>query len=138
LNVDHKALIRQAIAAREAAYAPYSKFAVGAALLCENGRIYQGCNIENAAYTPTSCAERTAFFTAVAAGERAFAAIAVAGWAIGGEPGFAFPCGVCRQVMMEFCEPQEFVIITAASEEEYKVLNLRQLLPEGFGPESLL
>ena len=137
INMDYQALAREAIAAREGSYSPYSGFMVGAALLTKDGKIYRGCNIENAAYTPSSCAERTAFFTAVAAGEREFAAIAVAGWARGGQPGFAYPCGVCRQVMMEFCDPDEFVIITAAGEENYRVNTLRELLPEGFGPADL-
>jgi len=130
-------LIRAALAARECSYSPYSGFMVGAALLTESGRVYAGCNIENAAYTPTNCAERTAFFKAVSKGEREFAAIAVAGWPRDGETGYAFPCGVCRQVMMEFCDPDRFRVLVAAGEEEYRAFTLRELLPEGFGPANL-
>ena len=106
---------------------------VGAALLAKSGKVYRGCNVENAAFGPTNCAERTAFFAAVAAGERAFAAIAVAGWAKDApEPGQAFPCGVCRQVMMEFCDPKEFRILVANGESDYTVHTLGELLPYGF------
>ena len=127
-------LTEAALAARERAYTPYSGFKVGAALLAKSGKLYQGCNIENAAYTPTICAERTAFAKAVSEGELEFSAIAVAGWA--GKPGFAFPCGVCRQVMMEFCNPSEFTIIVTNG-AEYRKYILADLLPEGFGPNSL-
>jgi len=137
LNIDCKTLIREAIIARENAYAPYSDFLVGAALLTAGGKIYRGCNIENAAYTPTNCAERTAFFTAAAAGEREFIALAVVGWKRNGVPEFVFPCGVCRQVMMEFCSPETFTVITAAGEDKYKTTLLRELLPSGFGPANL-
>jgi cytidine deaminase len=109
---------------------------VGAALLGESGRVYRGCNIENAAFSPTNCAERTAFFTAVAAGERKFTAIAVAGWPKDEEPGFAYPCGVCRQVMAEFCDGV-FKIITVKSEQAYAEHTLEELLPHGFGPMDL-
>jgi cytidine deaminase len=139
--MDERALIREAIAAREMAYAPYSSFMVGAALLCGNGAVYRGCNIENAAYGPSNCAERTAFFKAVSEGERDFVAIAVAGWpqkmAAGGKPGLAWPCGVCRQVMAEFCDPASFRIIVGTGEDNYTVRTLAELLPEGFGPASL-
>ncbi len=130
-------LIREALQAREYAYTPYSHFKVGAALLSRSGQIYRGCNIENAAYGPTNCAERTAFFKAVSEGERAFAAIAIVGGYEGVIDGFAFPCGVCRQVMMEFCDPKEFVIITARSETDYQKYTLEELLPQGFGPGNL-
>ena len=119
------------------AYAPYSKYKVGAALLTKQGRVYKGCNIENAAYTPTNCAERTAFFKAVSEGERAFEAIAIVGGYQGAPTSYAYPCGVCRQVMREFCDPAEFRIITAVSEEQYVERTLAELLPEGFGPENL-
>lgn len=131
-------LIREALAAREHSYSPYSKYRVGAALLAEDGRIFQGCNIENAAYTPTNCAERTAVFKAVSEGCRAFSAIAV----VGGKEerptgGYAYPCGVCRQVLREFVEPSAFVVICARSEEDYREFTLDKLLPESFGPAQL-
>lgn len=125
-------LIESALEARKFAYAPYSGFAVGAALLTAGGEIYRGCNIENAAYGPTNCAERTAFFKAVSEGERAFSAIAIVGGAAEEEPGgFAYPCGVCRQVMKEFCG-HDFVVIVARSSEEYRVYSLEELLPHSF------
>ncbi len=128
-------LIEAAVKAREAAYAPYSGFKVGAALLTADGKIYSGCNIENAAYGPSNCAERTAFFKAVSEGERNFEAIAIAGWA-DGRPGFAYPCGVCRQVMMEFCNPKTFrVLVTDNS--DVNIITLEGLFPFGFGPENL-
>lgn len=131
-------LVAQAIEARERAYVPYSHFAVGAALLCTDGTVYQGCNIENAAYTPSNCAERTAFFRAVFDGRRDFTAIAV----VGGPEGdpiseLCAPCGVCRQVMMEFCDPKAFRIILAASPSEPISRTLGEILPLGFGPDNL-
>lgn len=134
----YKNLIEAALNAREASYSPYSHFMVGAALLCKSGRVYTGCNIENAAYTPSNCAERTAFFKAVSEGNRDFRAIAVAGGPESGIRGFCPPCGVCRQVMREFCDPKEFEIILAAGTGEYKVYKLEELLPEGFGPDQLI
>ena len=135
--MDHKELIHIALEAREQAYVPYSKYMVGAALLTKEGKVYKGCNIENAAYTPTNCAERTAFFKAVSEGERNFEAIAVVGGYKGAPVDYAYPCGVCRQVMMEFCNPKRFRIITAISEEEYLEKTLEEILPHGFGPENL-
>ena len=117
-------LIHKAIAAREFAYAPYSNFCVGAALLTKSGKIYTGCNVENAGYSATNCAERTAFFKAVSEGEREFAAIAI----VGG------PRGVCRQVMAEFCDPDEFLVIHGKTPEDYKQFTLREMLPEGGFP----
>ena len=134
---EKKELIKQAIAAMQTAYAPYSHFRVGAALLTRSGRIYRGGNIENAAYTPTNCAERTAFFKAVSEGEREFAAICVVGGKNGVLTDYAAPCGVCRQVMMEFCDPESFLIILAMNENTYQEYTLKQLLPEGFGPKNL-
>ena len=128
-------------AAREAAslaYVPYSHFPVGAAFHTTDGRIITGCNIENAAYTPTNCAERTAFFKAVSEGEHNFAAIAIVGGAEdAGQLDYCAPCGVCRQVMMEFCEPATFTIILAKSEHEYCIYKLEELFPMGFGPKNL-
>lgn len=130
-------LIKLAMEAREMSYTPYSNFAVGAALLTKNGDIYKGCNIESAAYTPTNCAERTAFFKAVSEGEKEFEAIAVVG-APKGQPANELcpPCGVCRQVMMDFCDPEEFEIILISG-EEIKAYKLCELLPLGFGPGNL-
>ncbi len=130
-------LIRRALLARERAYTPYSHFQVGAALLTRTGTVYPGCNIENAAYTPTNCAERTAFFSAVAQGERDFAAIAIVGGPQGGALDYTAPCGVCRQVMMEFCDPDTFRILVARSPEDYRVFTLRELMPQSFGPADL-
>lgn len=130
-------LIEKALTARAFSYSPYSGYAVGAALLTDNGEIYTGCNIESAAYGPTNCAERTAFFKAVSEGRREFTAIAVTGGRAGEDPaGYAYPCGVCRQVMQEFCK-KEFQIITAVSAEQYEVYSLEELLPHGFGGDNL-
>ena len=130
-------LVRLAIEAMAFAYTPYSGFRVGAALLTAEGKVYQGCNIENAAYTPTVCAERTAIFKAVSEGWRRFKAIAVVGSPKGDVTQYAFPCGVCRQVMREFADADNFVVIVAKSEQDYQAFTLSELLPEGFGPENL-
>lgn len=119
------------------AYTPYSGFQVGAALLTKEGKIYTGCNIENASYSPTNCAERTAFFKAVSEGERQFQAICIVGGKNGVLTEYTAPCGVCRQVMMEFCNPDSFQIILAKDRETYKIFSLRELLPMGFGPDNL-
>lgn len=132
-----KELIKEAFLAREKSYSPYSNFSVGAALLASNGQIYQGCNIENASYTPTNCAERTAFFKAVSEGITSFEAIAIVGGKKGVTVDYCSPCGVCRQVMMEFCDPKSFKIIIAKSEEEYKEFTLEEILPLGFGPNNM-
>lgn len=130
-------LIEAASAQLKYSYAPYSDFRVGAALLARDGRVYTGCNIENAAYGPSNCAERTAFFKAVSEGARDFEAICVVGGKAGRLTSYTPPCGVCRQVMMEFCTPEEFEIILAKDTEDYKVYTLKELLPQGFGPENL-
>ena len=131
-------LIKAAIEARRKSYSPYSHYQVGAALLTADGQIVTGCNIENAAYGPSNCAERTAFFKAVSEGMREFTAIAIVGSPEGEElTQYAYPCGVCRQVMREFCEPERFRIIVAKSEEDYRVMTLAALLPESFGLENL-
>lgn len=124
---DH--LLQAAIEAREKSYSPYSHYKVGAALLTTKGKIYTGCNIENAAYTPSNCAERTAFFKAVSEGERDFAAIAVV-TSNGGAP-----CGVCRQVMREFAP--NLTVIIGDIKGNYQVVSLNDLLPHSFGPENL-
>ena len=118
-------------------YVPYSHFHVGAALLAKNGEIYTGCNIENAAYTPTNCAERTAFFKAVSEGVREFQAICIVGGKDGVLTEYAPPCGVCRQVMMEFCDPETFQIILAINKEQYDIFTLKEMFPLGFGPANL-
>lgn len=124
-------LIALAFEAREMAYAPYSNWKVGAALLCKDGRVIKGCNIENSGFSATVCAERTAFFKAVSEGICDFEKIAIVGGdAKRGSEGFCTPCGVCRQVMSEFCRPDEFKVICAKSTEEYHELTLRQMLPE--------
>ena len=136
-NIDRKALIRAAFAAREYAYTPYSNFKVGAALLAKNGSVYTGCNIECATFTPTNCAERTAFFKAVSEGKREFRAICIVNENGNGEHDFCAPCGVCRQVMMEFCDPEFFAVVLAKSSNEYRCYLLKELLPLGFGPDNL-
>lgn len=130
-------MIELAIEQLQYSYTPYSHFKVGAALLTKEGKLYTGCNIENAAYTPTNCAERTAFFKAVSEGEREFRAICIVGGKDGVLTEYAAPCGVCRQVMMEFCNPETFQIILATGKEQYEVFTLKELLPLGFGPNNL-
>lgn len=130
-------LIRLAYEAQKLSYSPYSHFATGAALLSADGETFQGCNIENAAYSPTMCAERTAFFRAVSQGVRSFTKIAIVGGYPGEASDYCAPCGVCRQVMQEFCDPEQFEVILARGPEDYKVFLLKDLLPEGFGPENL-
>ncbi|MBP5453901.1 MAG: cytidine deaminase [Lachnospiraceae bacterium] len=133
-----KELVVQALKAREMSYSPYSNFAVGAALLTKSGKVYLGCNIENAGYTPTNCAERTAFFKAVSEGERDFSKIAIVGGKVGEKiEKYAYPCGVCRQVMREFCDVETFEVISALNEDVYQKNLLKELLPFGFGPENL-
>nr|WP_302592596.1 cytidine deaminase [uncultured Marvinbryantia sp.] len=131
-------LILEAKKARRHAYVPYSHFQVGAALVTKSGKIYHGCNIENAGYTPTNCAERTAFFKAIYDGEREFEKIAVVGGPEESEGDeLCAPCGVCRQVMMEFCDPKTFRIILANGKGKYIQRTLEEMLPFGFGPEDL-
>ena len=134
-------LITEANVARTYAYAPYSGFSVGAALLAADGTIFTGCNVENAAFTPGNCAERTAVFKAVSVGVRDFRAIAIVGGLIKedarSQKKYTAPCGVCRQVLREFTDQASFLVILATSLEEYKIYTLEQLLPESFGPENL-
>ena len=128
--MNNEELIKLAIKARENAYAPYSHWKVGAALLTKDEEVYLGCNIENSAFTGTSCAERTAIFKAVSEGKKEFKKIAVVGGdELEGLTGICTPCGVCRQVMSEFCDPDEFKIICAKSVSEYEEYSLRDLLP---------
>lgn len=135
--MDKKELVKEALAAREFAYTPYSHFNVGAALLCDDGKVFRGCNIENAAYSPTNCAERTAFFKAVSEGERSFCAIAIVGGPAGTPPvNFCFPCGVCRQVIAEFCS-LDFKIYIAKSEDEICEYTLDDILPHAFTENDL-
>lgn len=131
-------LIDTAIEQLKFSYTPYSNFKVGAALLTKSGKIYTGCNIENATYTPTNCAERTAFFKAVSEGVRDFQAICIVGGKDGKLTEYTAPCGVCRQVMMEFCNPKTFQIILAVDKERYEIYTLEELMPLGFGPLNLV
>ena len=132
-------LVALALEARKKAYAPYSKHLVGAALLTKSGKVYTGCNVENAAFTPTNCAERTAVFKAVSEGEREFVSIAVVGGMADVEHlPICAPCGVCRQVLCEFCDPEAFTVILGTDRpEETREMKLSDILPFGFGPESL-
>ena len=136
--MDDRKLLEIALEARKMSYAPYSHFKVGAALLAKNGNVYKGCNVENASYTPTNCAERTAFFKAVSEGEKDFDAIAIVGGSEDTkELSICAPCGVCRQVMMEFCDPKTFRIILGSEVNDMQVYTLEELLPLGFGPDNL-
>lgn len=131
-------LMALALEAREKSYSPYSHFAVGAALVDKDGNVYQGCNIENAAYSACVCAERSAFFKAVSSGVTSFEKIAIVGGKAGEKPTeVAAPCGVCRQVMREFCKPGEFRVLLGTSPENCKSYLLEELLPVSFGPENL-
>lgn len=132
-ELDYRKLYEEACAARAGAYAPYSGFMVGAVLLCEDGTIIPGCNVENASYSATNCAERTAFFSAAAAGKREFHAIGIVG-GLKDDTCFDFcpPCGVCLQVMAEFCHPEEFTVILFNSEGAYREYRLAELLPRVF------
>lgn len=131
MKINETELIEKAFSMLKFSYAPYSHFTVGAALLCKNGKIFGGCNIENAAYGPSNCAERTAVFKAVSEGEKDFEAICIVGGHEGIVKDFCPPCGVCRQVMREFCSP-DFKIILAKSADEFKIYTLAELLPESF------
>ena len=132
MNINSKDLIAAAESARLASYSPYSNFAVGAALLCADGTVYKGCNIENASFTPTCCAERVAIFKAVSEGRRDFVAIAVVGGKVGeSERGACFPCGVCRQVLAEFCAP-EIPVFLGSSNGDVLTTSVGELLPYTF------
>lgn len=132
--MDNQQLIKAALGARENAYAPYSHFVVGAAVLTKDGQVYTGCNIENASYGATNCAERTAIFKAVSEGSKELAKVAIVGGKVGEEiTEYAYPCGVCRQVMAEFSNPKELSVVVAKSEDEYIEKTLDELLPLSFG-----
>lgn len=135
--MNYSSIILSAIKAKELSYSPYSNFQVGAALLCKSGSIYTGCNIENAAFSPTNCAERTAIFKAISEGEKEFDAIAIVGSASGKEADYCYPCGICRQVIREFVQ-DDFIVIVAKSETDYRIHNLGELLPYSFGAEDLM
>lgn len=135
--INEEQLIEEAIKAMHSAYAPYSNFKVGAALLTKSGKIYTGCNIENSSYSACICAERTVFFKAVSEGETQFESIAVTGGIYGIIKEYAYPCGSCRQVMTEFCS-RDFKIISAKSKDDYMVNTLGELLPNSFTKENLI
>jgi cytidine deaminase len=131
-NIDYKELIKKAIEARALAYVPYSNFRVGAAILTEDNSIYNGCNIENASYGATNCAERTAIFKAVSEGKTKIKAIAV----IGRKDEFTYPCGICRQVIAEFAD-KDTIVILAKNIDEYEVKTLEEILPGAFTQKDL-
>lgn len=135
--MDDRQLIQTAIDNLSNSYVPYSHFHVSAALLCKDGTVYTGNNIENAAYSATVCAERSAFFRALNEGKRDFEAIVICGGMNDVISDYCAPCGVCRQVMREFCRPDEFRIILAKTTDDYREFTLEELLPLGFGPENL-
>ena len=136
--MENRELVMEAVKARKQAYCPYSGFAVGAALLCVDDRVFTGCNIENAAYPATNCAERTAIFKAVSEGKTEFRAIAIVGGPKGKEPeNFCAPCGVCRQVMAEFCDTEMFRIMLMNGAGEIREYLLKELLPLGFTGKAL-
>ena len=136
-DFDRGELIRRALAQQKEAYAPYSGYQVSAALLTGSGTVYTGVNVENASYPAGICAERSAIAQAVASGERKLAAIAICGGKDGAIADYCPPCGICRQTMREFCDPEEFRVVVARSATDFKVYALAELLPESFGPEAL-
>lgn len=133
MAIDYQELLKKAYEAKAFSYAPYSSFHVGAALLAADGTVYTGCNIENAAYSPTNCAERTAFFKAVSEGTTSFTAIAIAGEG----HSYLYPCGVCRQVMQEFCDENTFEIIISRNPDDYKIFKLSELFPGSFSKNDI-
>lgn len=131
-------LMSTAMEYRKRSYSPYSEYQVGAALLSADGEIFGGCNIENASFSPTNCAERTALFKAVSEGKKDFTAIAVVGGKAGEALEFCTPCGVCRQALVEFCNPKEFIVYLGTGTEDYKGYLLEELLPFSFTPKNVL
>ncbi len=136
-DFDRSELIRRAIEQQKEAYAPYSGFFVSAAVLMDSGKIYTGVNVENASYPAGTCAERNAIQHAVACGDRRIRAIAIVGGKQGSNRNYCVPCGICRQVMREFCDPKEMRVLLARTPEDYREMTLEELLPESFGPEDL-
>ena len=134
--MDKKDLFNKATEAMHCSYAPYSNYNVGAALLCKNGNIYKGCNVENASYSVTNCAERTALFSAVASGEKEFVAICVVGGKNGEITDYAMPCGICRQALAEFCDA-DFNVFVDKNEDDIKEFTLGELLPYSFDKSKL-
>lgn len=134
--MENNELLSLAVSAMEKSYSPYSECKVGAALLCASGKVYLGANIENASFSPTVCAERVAFFKAISEGEKSFLKIAVAGGKKGKINGAFTPCGVCRQVMREFCD-DDFLIVLGESEQTFTVATLKELLPLSFSPKDV-
>jgi len=134
---DRGSLIRAAIDHQKNSYAPYSNFNVSAAVLMRSGKVYTGVNVENASYPAGICAERNAIFHAVSCGEKEIVAIAIVGGKNYTVTGYCAPCGICRQVMREFCDPRKMKVIIARSPDDYKEMTLEELLPESFGPEAL-
>ena len=132
--IDYKRLINEAIEARDSSYSPYSKFRVGSAILCDNGNIYTGCNIENASYGETVCAERVAIFKAISNGENSFSAIAIVG-GVNEIANFTFPCGSCRQVLCEHCSSELEVVLFDG--KNIKLCTLGELFPSSFGKSSI-
>ena len=136
-DFDRAELIRRALEVQSKSYAPYSKFNVAAAVLCDSGKIYTGANIENASYPAGNCAEKTAINTAVFAGERRLRAIAIVGGLNGVNSDYCAPCGICRQVIREFSDPEKMIVIIAKSPDDYIEKTLAELLPLSFGPNNL-
>ena len=137
MDFDRGELIRLALEQQRNAYAPYSGYYVSAAVLMDSGKIYTGVNVENASYPAGICAERNAIFHAAACGERKIAAIAIVGGSGGENRNYPSPCGSCRQVMREFCDPQDMRVLLAKTPEDYLEMTLEELLPVSFGPENL-
>lgn len=131
--MDYKELVKEALNARKMAYTPYSKFNVGAAVLTEDGKVFSGCNIENASYGATNCAERTAIFKAVSEGSKTITAIAI----VGDVTTFTYPCGICRQVFVEFAKDETMKVILAKNEDEYIIEELKDILPGAFSKRDL-
>ena len=136
MSISNNDLVKLAFEAMQNSYSPYSHCKVGAALLGKSGKVYLGCNVENASYGVTNCAERTAFFKAVSEGEREFSKIAIVGGVDGKVKDLFMPCGVCRQVMAEFCGA-DFEVLVALSQENFKLFKLSELLPHSFNTENL-